>query len=536
MVTAKPVSPYLKRLVSRELNPLLATLPPKFDTIYNYQIDAVEEIVSAFDSGYKLVALEAPTGSGKTFIAELTRRLLETRATYICHNKELQAQFARDFNYSAVLYGRTNYVPTGNLQEVTCEDCTWTADKETCLLCPVRAACPYIVAKNRAIRSPIPVLNSAYWLNETMGARSRFANTGLCILDEADTLEQVLMDQVEIYISDWKQRQYKIDPPEKMTKDYLDWAEHALARLTLAIRRLDGSSLDVKQNRELRSLLTTFNTVSIMAEDLRAEQPWVYTGGAGSTRRTGNTISFKPVKVDRFGLDRIWSRDKRFLIMAAVLPDITIQSLGWTQPYKRVMIESQFHARNRQVIVRPLATMTRKETNDGEYRKLRNAVSGLLSEQPGKVLIHSVSYNLRDQLFATVRDSGRPAFSYSNANGRRAALQAYKDSANGVLLAPGLERGVDLPGDQCRMQIILKVPFLNLGDKQISERLYHTPDGKVWYNQHVATTIVQMVGRGVRSETDWCKAYILDATFIRWYREWGHLFPVWFRRAIRIES
>jgi hypothetical protein len=27
---------------------------------------------------------------------------------------------------------------------------------------------------------------------------------------------------------------------------------------------------------------------------------------------------------------------------------------------------------------------------------------------------------------------------------------------------------------------------LSLGDKQVAERRYNTPDGPVWYNQHVA--------------------------------------------------
>lgn len=85
--------------------------------------------------------------------------------------------------------------------------------------------------------------------------------------------------------------------------------------------------------------------------------------------------------------------------------------------------------------------------------------------------------------------------------------------------------------------MILKVPFPNLGDKQVEKRLYGTGrDGKIWYNVEVARSIQQMVGRGVRHEGDWCVTYVLDSHFLKWRKAWGHLFPRWFSRAIRVEG
>ena len=527
-----------ERLVNRELNPLLTTLPDKFEEIHDYQVDAVSEIVERFESGDKLVVLEAPTGSGKTLIAECVRRLLRTRATYVCHNKELQAQFARDFTYSSVLYGRSNYEPAGyqGLDRVSCEDCTWTKETGTCGLCVERETCPYVVAKNRAIRSAVPVLNSAYWLSETLSERSRFANTGLCVLDEADTLDNVLMSQIEVYVSERSQKLYGIKPPPKLTKEYEGWIAPTLRSLEKVITRLSNDdSLDIRRARELRSVLGLHSSVSIMAQDLERQQPWVYTGGAGSERRRGDHLSFKPVKVDRFGASRIWSNDKRFLLMAAVVPDVTIVGLGWTDGYKRVSVDSQFHPKNRQVVVRPLATMTRKGMNDGELRALDGGVHDILERHAGdRILIHSVSYALRERMYANLRGS-RPIFTFDNARNRARAIEGFKSTPSSILLAPGLERGVDLPDDLCRAQVILKVPFLSIGDKQVAERKWKTTDGEVWYQQHVATTIVQMVGRGVRSKDDYCTTYVLDKTFVSWYKSWGHLFPAWFRKAIRIE-
>lgn len=533
-----------KRLVNRDLNPLLRSLPPKFERVKDYQIRPIMDVVEAFDEGVKVVALDAPTGSGKTLMAEIVRRELETRATYVCHNKELQSQFQRDFDYSRVLYGRANYKPIRtSLTELSCADCNWTQDRGKCDWCPARESCPYQVAKVDAIRSSVPVLNSSYWLNEVLGTRSRFAKVGLCILDEADTLENVLMGQVEVYVSERAQKEYEIAPPTKMTKEsaYLEWGERVCDHLLPEVQRLSGrDSLDIQSTRALSRLSNLVSSVQGMVESLRADEPWVYTGGAGSERRRGNEISFKPVKVARSGPERIWKHDKRFLLMSAsfVSPQMCVESdLGYEGEYRVVSMESTFPAKNRQIVVRPVADMTKKGSTDAGFRILEDQVGRVLEDQPGRVLIHSVSYDLTRRLLQLCsRQRPQRCFTYSVANQRAAAISDFRGTGGSVLVAPSADRGVDLPGDDCRAQIIVKVPFLSLGDKQVTERLYNTKDGRVWYNVQVARTIMQMVGRAVRSQDDWAITYVLDSTFVRWYREWGHLLPKWFRKGIRFEN
>lgn len=510
------------RLANRELNPLLATLPSKFQQIEDYQVDPIVEIVEAFDSGAKVVALEAPTGSGKTLIAECVRRMLDVRAAYVCHNKSLQEQFCGDFPYSKVLWGRENYDPNH-------------------LVCPKGCDCAYQRAKYQAIHSPVPVLNSAYWLNEVRGQRSRFKNTGLVIFDEADTLEQVLMGQVEVFVSEKRQYQYGILPPRQMTKteSYRDWCKHCLERIEPTLNQLNevmSEFAPVETVREWKYLLNLQRTVQDMQQDLELSLPWVYAGGAGSKKRTGSEISFKPVKVERFGETRIWAQDKRFLLMSATLFPSQLVDLGWTDPHSWVSMESQFHPKNRQVIVQPVADMTRKGATDAGYARIRDSIRATLHLHEGeRGVIHSVSYSLTSRIADQIRDSGRRVFTYRNSRDRESAIQGFVRTPGAVLIAPSVDRGVDLPGDLCRWQIIVKVPYLSLGDRQTTERLYNTPDGRIWYQVHVARTIMQMVGRGVRSKEDYCTCYILDSSFLKWYRNYGYLLPKWFKRGIRID-
>lgn len=531
------------RIVSRDLNPLLSTLPPKFTTIYPYQVDAITEIVDHFDNGAKVVVLEAPTGTGKSIVAECVRRLLQTRATYVCHNKDLQTQLASDFDYSKVLYGRSNYRPTKTqIMDVTCEDCTSTPKTNSCVLCNPVSACPYRVAKDAAIHSPVPVLNSAYWLNECQSPKSRFANTGLCIMDEADTLESVLMGQVEVYISPRRQAQMGIGPPRFLTKadSFVGWADTALAQIQPFLdRALAVEMPDVRQTRELRRVAGLVETINQMKADLLSDSPWVYTGGAGSERRRGDEIAFKPVKVANFGKDRIWNHDKRFLLMSATIVSAgqLLDSLGWVGDYGTVTVDSQFHPKNRQVVIRPVADMSRKGLTDEGFGHLGRAVQHILREHDGeRVVVHSVSYSLTERLTRVCQTERQEVFTYRMAAQRSAALSDFIRNRSSVLVAPSADRGVDLRGELCRAQILVKMPFLSLGDKQTSERLYNTSDGQVWYAVETARTIMQMVGRGVRNVDDWCVAYVLDSQFVKFYRQWGHLFPRWFRKAIRVEN
>ncbi|MDD5704186.1 MAG: helicase C-terminal domain-containing protein, partial [Dehalococcoidales bacterium] len=120
-----------------------------------------------------------------------------------------------------------------------------------------------------------------------------------------------------------------------------------------------------------------------------------------------------------------------------------------------------------------------------------------------------------------------------NSFDRVQALERFKISKlPKVLLSPSMDRGVDLPGDQCRVVIIAKIPFGDLGDPQITKRVHASKDGNNWYIHKTIGKIIQMAGRGVRSKDDHADTYILDEQFNRVYTENRRMFPKWFRESI----
>ncbi len=74
---------------------------------YN-QKSVLSQICTAFNSGYKYIILEAPTGFGKSPVAIATAMTLGS--SYICTStKDLQTQYSRDFPYLKAAKGKNNF-------------------------------------------------------------------------------------------------------------------------------------------------------------------------------------------------------------------------------------------------------------------------------------------------------------------------------------------------------------------------------------------------------------------------------------------
>jgi Rad3-related DNA helicase len=72
------------------------------------QTYVLNEICEAFNSGYRYIILEAPTGFGKSPVAVSVAKTLGS--SYICTStKELQTQYANDFPFIKVAKGKSNF-------------------------------------------------------------------------------------------------------------------------------------------------------------------------------------------------------------------------------------------------------------------------------------------------------------------------------------------------------------------------------------------------------------------------------------------
>ncbi len=549
-------------------------LPSQFQALRPHQWTAIRQAMEAIqDPTVKVVFIDAPTGSGKTLIGECVRRLYSPKTLYLCTTKTLQDQVMRDFPYARLLKGRANY-PTQNYpnqfrpdekdpygDSISCADCAKTkvsascADvgcsnpyctgehwKWVCPLCDDPNLCAYNIAKQEALSpfSPLAVLNTSYYLTEVNGP-GKFRGASLIILDEADTLERILLGHVEIRISAMVRKKLGLTLPEKKTVPaaWDEWVKTkalpaikgGLDDVRSAIKSLggQGSVRAIKERRWERQLES-------LAEQLSrcelANGDWIYCY-AKSSNPDAVPVIFRPIKVDWCARKLLWDHCEKWVLLSATFIDPygMAEDLGLSPNEIRVVsVANTFPKNRRPVYVLPRADMSYKKKAQ-EMPLMVEAVREVLDAYPNeRVLIHSVSYELTNALMQGLQS--KRVMTYKSAGQRDAILYRFKNTPAAVLIAPSLDRGVDLPDDDCRVVVVCKVPFPDLSDKQTNARLY-SKGGSRWYAATTIRTIAQMTGRAMRSREDHCDIYILDSQFLtNLWRKSKFLFPGWWREAV----
>ena len=120
----------------------------------------------------------------------------------------------------------------------------------------------------------------------------------------------------------------------------------------------------------------------------------------------------------------------------------------------------------------------------------------------------------RNLFFDAPKELSSRMLMYSGSKEKSSVISKHRKSKNTILVGPTLMEGVDLPDDDCRFIIIMKMPYPNIKDKLVSAKMKLFP---TWYNSKTSNMIIQGIGRGVRNAKDWCKTYILDGCFYSLY-------------------
>ena len=532
---------------------ILARVQLPTDYLRPHQVDAINDCMAEFTAGKRIVFLDAPVGSGKTYISEAVRQLLDVRGLYICSTKSLQDQAHRDFEWSAVLKGRGNYDvqredPQGGLwsndfERATAADCT-RGSGETCRWCDPVASCPYTRAKKQALAADLTILNTSYFLTESNRGPGSFTKRGLVVCDEGDLLESELMSMLTITVSKQRRKRYSLPFPERKTlpRDQFvqpawgDWARETLRIVTAALDKLpqiEDPRASTNQIRERKSLGSLVDDLSQLCRELPQ-------GGWILTDYEDESVTFKPVRVDRWGQKNLWRHGERFLVMSGTIlsPTEMADSLGIQEDYGYVGVPMTYPVENRVIHYTPTATPNTAKNADAAVPEICRAVEAIARLHPGeRILVHTVSYRLAGDVVQHLTQNltgvnSRHIVTYTSARDRDAALESYLALEGSILIASSMDRGIDLPDDACRVQVVAKIPFPYLGDKQVNARLY-SAGGQTWYRVNTLRSLLQSTGRGVRHPDDWAITYILDQSFGKLWQQSRRIIPQWWSEGLR---
>lgn len=142
-----------------------------------------------------------------------------------------------------------------------------------------------------------------------------------------------------------------------------------------------------------------------------------------------------------------------------------------------------------------------------------------------KGLIQTWTYDNAKEIFNNAPEEiQKRMLLYSGSQAKQELIEYHKNSKEPtILIGPTLNEGIDLPGDECRFIIMMKMPYPYIGDNLVKAKMDLFPN---WYENETAKTVIQAIGRGIRSDNDWCMTYILDGCFSQLFNKTKDQFPM----------
>ena len=528
-----------------------------YDQPRDAQDKAIQFALDSFDNGKRFVVIEAGTGVGKSAIGLTISRHVNsqnnelpefvTRGTwYLTTQKVLQEQYIKDFGKIGMksIKSASNYDCTfkkGNSCSET-QKLLKIEEKGTKLWNACAFNCHYKKAKENFIDASDSVTNFPYFLTEASYS-GKITPRELLVVDEAHNTESELSKFVEIAVSERfvktliksgfgnirTQHQAHIWMKDVYYPKLMSHMKH-IKNMTEKFGGMRESIKKdfVKLSRQLDLVSSHYQKIKTFL-NIYDKENWVFEllpAGDGKSRR----IQFKPIDVSPYADPVLFKFGQKVLMMSATIlnKDAFCESLGIDKSECAfISLPTPFPAKNRPVISVSMGRMVQAEI-DATLPKLVQGIKQILSEHKGeKGIIHAHSYKIANYIKRNIRD--KRILIHDSTNREEVLKKHMRGTEPTVLLSPSMTEGVDLVDDASRFQIICKIPYPYLGDKLVKKRMNKW---KWWYSLQTTKTIVQSVGRSIRSEEDFAVTYILDSDFSKFYYRNTYLFPESFRESM----
>ncbi len=498
----------------------------------------------------KIKVLEAPTGSGKTgIVLGLAALHPELRFLVMTATKLEQEQFEANMTSSSnavSIRGRPNFHCILKHPEVTSED---TCEDPDCNLihvdmapcsngykCDIKQDCGYFIQIGDGRRAQSVITNYAMGLSMLNYAPSALGNFDVIVCDEAHVLDSQLENFIKVEL--YRNRFYQIfdrDLPNfEEVGQWVSWIRSNWNFLLDAGNRFEGLTSLEMSRAESRDKQTFDSYMDGLGEICQKGGEWV-------VESTSNKVEFMPIWVNEDSQEVLFNHAKRFILMSGTIPsskqlakkigirqiEMEFERLPWTFPVE-----------NRLIWVNPILPITKVSLQvdmsykhkQGNLPNLVEAVDFFLdNNKDKKILVHTVSYDTAKYIVENSYNSD--TFFTHTSKDRAIVLEDFKHAtAPAVLISPSMDKAVDLPGEECELIIICKVPYPYLGSKVMKSRARQS---QAYYMCETLMSLIQMAGRGVRTEEDVCHTIVLDSQIHGFLKKARRLIPEGIQEAIR---
>ena len=420
--------------------------------------------------------------------------------------------------------------------------------------CKVKGECHYYKAVLRAKLAKIVVTNYAMWhaiheYGEGLGAFE------MLVMDEAHQAPEILASALSVVLYREDMEETSGEPPSKDDEvlPWVRWGEEQArqvgGRLEVLKERLKAgfASLNPALKREVKRLQLLSTKLGTLVEVGRLVDEWVIEEGTGDSnmpeatkgkaRWRGGTPNHA------FRLDPVWPGiaaerylfrgTGRVLMTSATVNRKTVALLGveggelayWECPNP--------FPKGRRPVYHVRTVRLNARSTEADLRQWVTRIDQILRARPGvKGIVHTTSYARKEFLLKHSREAGR-MISHNSHNTLDRVREFKKCPDPLVLVSPSVVTGYDFPYEECRFQIIGKVPFPDTRNAILRVRCRRDPE---YRNYLTSQSLVQAYGRGMRAADDWCECFILDDNIGWFLRHSRKLVAKWFMDAVEVSA
>jgi len=523
----------------------------------SYQIDGLNFIKNSILTGKRFILENLPTGVGKSFmvimLANWYKGFVNPDAKFdiLTASKVLQGQYIRDFPFINDYRGKSNYY---------CKDfdCDCGTAKELCAIMKKHCdQCPYDIAKNSWISGDIGLSN--FHLFDTLSLfqpdilKRRDGN--VLIIDECQSFEETFSSYLSSKLSSKTLKRCGFGLKEieeidskyiskiKFLDKYLEFLERKLIPMLEKKRTqfesdIAGSSKS-KQKVELSKYLQNIDSKLLSFKhlfDSHKNDPDNVVLDINKNKSEKNYSGIELVTEHIFVYEYlnqyVWSKYDHIIFMSASVLDSKMFSFinGLDEELTSYHeMDSPFELKNHPIFYMKLGKMSfysKEETFKNQIPWIKKILAKYKNK---KGIIHTSNYEITEWLKENIMDE---RLLFHTTEDRNEILEKHLTStAPTVLVSPSMMEGISLDDELARFQIVLKISFANLGSKKIKARQKMMPE---WYSWNACVQTIQEVGRGIRSETDYCDTFILDSNFSDLLKYNSNILPKHFTDSIKV--
>jgi len=510
------------------------------------QTKVIKKVLEEFKNGKKYAIIECGTGVGKSAIGFTIAKALcnnmgfesekEDSAYFLTTQKVLQEQYIKDFSCKGLknLSSSSNYTCTRSGKNESCKDISTllkTSDVpkrfESC-----KYDCIYKIKKSEFIDSKLGITNFSYFLTEK-NLSGKLPNKKVLIIDEAHNLENELTKFIEITVSEnFSEKILKIKVPKDLNtqfkvfnwikKEYLNSLNSKIRYMENKINELGLKSVlsDFKKINSQYEMMLSHRSKILRFVSIYDKDNWIFDLDNSKKQRK---FIFKPVDISHYSKDYLLNFADFIVFMSATIISHDGFSTTIGLPIKETVSikeKSPFDPKNNPILFTPAGSMSFKNIDQTLPVAIKMINEIIENHKNQKGIIHTHNIKIAEAIKNKIKNK-RIIVAYGE--NREESLKKHIKSKNPtILVSPSMSEGVDLKGKLSEFQIICKVPFPYLGDKVTKKKMNKW---SWWYDTQTIRTVIQSMGRSIRSEKDEAITYILDKDWERLVNKNRNIFP-----------